>query len=375
MLINRAFFYLGLFFLGLSALGFYPMEQGPWTTPKILLAFSGLGLLLSSQIFSAKSFSIPTQNLFSNTWLLFLLVCLFFIIQCSLLDLPLNENLSVIAVFLCVGIIGLSKEKEIYEREEHSLTVFLNCLFAIQAVATLIQFVFFEHFKFTMMGLSLKWRSLGFIGNPNQLALYLSLFFLRPVKHWWTPRYAKAVAAIVTLALILTFSRGVYLALFFASIYFLKDKIKKFLALGTIALIIVFTIEFLWKKTGVLNMDSLTGRAHSFQSFFNEYVFSFLKTLVGTGKFEINAPLHNQYLYLFKHVGLIGLLLFVLILISLLKRNAPLVVVISIFSLYDLPLLNLAFVFTSLLYFLYLPKLNYNKNRPILGRKILFPRF
>ncbi|MDD4975424.1 MAG: hypothetical protein PHY93_13780 [Bacteriovorax sp.] len=347
------------------------MEHGPWTTPKIMLAFSGLGLLFTSQTFSAKSFHFPTQNFSSETWLLFLLACVFLIIQCIFLNFPWNENLAVFAVFLSVGIIDLTKVKENDVSEEYVFMLFLNCIFALQAVATIVQFIFFEHFKFTMMGSGLKWRSLGLIGNPNQLALYLSLFFLRPIKHWWSPRYGKILTATVTLALILTFSRGVYLALFFASIYFLKNKVKKSVAVALFAMAIIFTIEISWKKTGVLNLDSLTGRAHSFQLFFNEYVFNFLKMLIGDGRFEINAPLHNQYLYLFKHVGLIGLLLFVFILMSFLKRNTPLVVLIAIFSIYDLPLLNLAFVFTSLLYFLYLPKLIYlSKLKPALGLNI-----
>lgn len=360
MLINRILYYLGLFLLGLSALGFYPMEHGPWTTPKMILAFSGLAFLFTSQIFSAKSFSIPTRNYFSNTWFLCLLVCVFLIIQCQLLNLSWNENLSVFAVFLSVGIIGIFRVEENNEREEKALMVFLNCVFSIQAVATLIQFIFFEHFNFTMMGSSLKWRSLGLIGNPNQLALYLSLFYFRPIKYWWSPRYGKILTELVSLALILTFSRGVYLALFFATIYFFKNRIKKSSVIGFCAFAIIFSIELLWKKTGILNADSITGRAQSFQMFFNDYVFTFGNVLIGDGKFETNIPIHNQFLYLFKHTGLIGTILFVLILISLLKRNTPLVVFIAIFSLYDLPLLNMAFVFTSLLYFLYLPKLTYD---------------
>lgn len=357
MLINKILFYLGLFFLGLSPLGFYPMEHGPWTIPKIMLGFSGLGLLFTSQTFSAKNFHFPTPKYFSDTWLLFLIVCVLLIIQCIFLNFPWNENLAVFAIFLSVGIIGLTNVKENDVSEKYVFILFLNCIYAVQAVATIVQFIFFEHFNFTMMGSSLKWRSLGLIGNPNQLALYLSLFFLRPINHWWSPRYGKTLTAAVTLALILTFSRGVYLALFFSLIYFLKNKIKKSVAFALFAMAIIFTIEILWKNTGVLNIDSLTGRAHSFQLFFNEYVFNFLKLLIGDGRFETNAPIHNQYLYLFKHVGLAGLLLFVFILKSLLKRNTPLVILIAIFSLYDLPLLNLAFVFTSLLYFLYLPKL------------------
>jgi hypothetical protein len=355
---NRILLYIGLFFLGISSLGFNPYVPSPWISPKFFLAFIGLAILFLQEIFSLKDFNIKIVKEISLSSFLFLAACLFFIIQRFVLISPWGETISFVAILLTLGLISLIKKVDINDKEEIVLMHFLNGIFFLQATITIIEFIFFKHFNFTMMGSSLKWRSLGLIGNPNQLALYLSLYYLRPIKHWWNFKYGKTLTFLISGALLLTFSRGVYLALFISYLSFSKIPLKKNILRATLsaALIIgiIFSIEFYWQKTGILNIDSVSGRILSFESFVNEYTFNIQDFLIGTGNFEINSPIHNQYLYLFKSTGIIGLLLYALILISLRQKNALLVIMIAIFSIYDLPLFNPAFIFGSIVYFLYL---------------------
>jgi hypothetical protein len=363
MSLDRIILYLGYFFLGISSIGFNSRELNPWTTPKIHLAFIGLGILFFKEILLGKPLNLKILKEISLTSFILISACLLLIFQQRLINYPWGENILFVAVLLSTGLICLFKKEG--RKNEFVLMIFLNCIFLIQSAASIIQFIFFENFHFTMMGSSLKWRSLGFIGNPNQLALYLSLYYFRPVKYWWDCKYGKIITFIVSVALLLTFSRGVFLALFisyfFSFLSSLKNKLKWVVAAGTCLLFIIWTIEFYWHKTGFFNTDSIIGRILSYSSFINDYTFNAQSFFIGLGYFELNTPIHNQYLYLFNSIGILGPLFYILILLSFFKINTPLAYMIAFFSMYDLPLLNPAFVFGIILYFIYLPVFSTSK--------------
>lgn len=226
----------------------------------------------------------------------------------------------------------------------------LSLVFVIQSALAISQFLFFDFFGFQQMGPALKWRTLGLIGNPNQLALFLSLYFFLPGQHLWNSRWSKLKSCLVLIALALTFSRGVFLALLVIALFEFKPVQWKRFLLHILGMIVLFILaETLIGATGLMNSDSVTGRWESYKVFFSDLNQPFEILLLGSRTWDMASPVHNQFLFLLKNFGAVSVLLYCWITLRIYKTARNPGLLLFLFSLYDLPLLNASFVFMLLL--------------------------
>lgn len=350
MIKKRPLILTGFFLSGISSLGINPFSADPWIRPKMLLIFAGLSLILLDDIFrlnkwpEAKHFLSPALPLMAFTAFLFLHIFVFrySFIQLSWL-LPLSFLFSLLFLF------HNQEDNGLMDIFLHGLTV----VFALQSSIALYQFLFFQHSGFEQMGSALKWRTLGLIGNPNQLATFLALYFFRARKYWWSTPWQKTCTLLVGLALALTFSRGVFLALFLASLVNLKSPQWKKIWLPVLAgTVILLATEFVSGPTGFFSLDSVTGRFESYAAFFHGLPLSPTSFLLGSSNWNLFSPVHNQFLLTFEFFGMIGLLLLLWLTWKVFSRDKSLILFFIVFSLYDLPLLNPSFLVLMGLYLL-----------------------
>ncbi len=313
--------YLGFIILGISSLAVDPWSSDLWIRPKLIMMLVGLTLIAIPSILNLKKLpELNKQGLILFLFSIFL-VCHAFIFQYSFLQLAY-----LFPLFFLASLVFLFNAKKFDTR-------FLEWVFLLQSLVAIAQFFFFDAFHLQMMGAALKWRTLGFIGNPNQLGLFLAFYFLRPSKNKW-------ISLIVGLAFILTFSRGAFLAL--AAALFLgnqlsnwKSTVKKFAVL----IFAVVLVEIFYGQTGIVNLDSITGRAASYLNFPRPQ-----NVLFGSATWDLQSPVHNQFLFAFECFGLVGLGLLIGLFWNLFKEYRKIAILLITFSLYDLPLLNPAVV-------------------------------
>ena len=313
--------YLGFIILGISSLAVDPWSSDLWIRPKLVMMLVGLTLIAIPSILKLKKLpELNKQGLILFIFSIFL-VCHAFFFQYSFLQLAY-----LFPLFFLASLAFLLNEKK-FDSD------FLDWVFLIQSIVAIAQFFFFDVFHLQMMGEALKWRTLGFIGNPNQLGLFLAFYFLRPSKNKW-------ISLIVGLAFILTFSRGAFLALAVALLLGnhlseWKSTAKKFAVL----IFAVVLVEIFYGQTGIVNLDSITGRAASYLNFPKPQ-----NVLFGSASWDLQSPVHNQFLFAIECFGLVGLVLLIGFFWNLFKDDKKVALLLISFSMYDLPFVNPAVV-------------------------------
>lgn len=350
MIKSRSFYIAGFFLLGISSLGFNPFSADPWIKPKIILILAGLLLVLLDDILKLHQWpQFNRRHSLALPLMLFAAYLVFHIIifRYSFIQLPYILPLAFLFSLLFF-----------FRREEESATMVkllhgLTFVFVFQSLFGLYQFLFFQASGVQQMGSVLKWRTLGLIGNPNQLAAFLALYFFRSKKYWWSSPVQKACTILTGIVLTLTFSRGVFLALVIVLLMNLKkEDLKKLLLPGLGGILILITAEFLSGATGFFNRDSVTGRFESFVAFFSGLTLTPMTFFFGTADWNFNSPVHNQFLLTFELFGMTGLVLLLWFIRNAFLTDKRLVLFFILFSLYDLPLLNPAFVSLFMIYLL-----------------------
>lgn len=341
---SRLLFTFGLFFLGISSLGFNPTSADPWIRPKIVLGLTGLLFLISSSMMDLKK--LPDWKTASRIGLALISFSFFLLVQSFYFHYSFMQLSFLFPLCLLSGLALVFQNDFTKDERVH----WLSLVFVIQSALAISQFLFFDFFGFQQMGPALKWRTLGLIGNPNQLALFLSLYFFLPGQHLWNSRWSKLKSCLVLIALALTFSRGVFLALLVIALFEFKPVQWKRFLLHILGMIVLFILaETLIGATGLMNSDSVTGRWESYKVFFSDLNQPFEILLLGSRTWDMASPVHNQFLFLLKNFGAVSVLLYCWITLRIYKTARNPGLLLFLFSLYDLPLLNASFVFMLLL--------------------------
>lgn len=309
--------FFGFIIIGISSLAVDPWSSDLWIRPKLIMMLIGLALIAVSSILKLER--LPKIN---AQGLVLFLFSFFLVFHAIYFEYSFLQLAYIFPLFFLASLVFLFIEKK-FE------TDFLDWIFLAQSLIAIVQFFFFDAFHLQMMGEALKWRTLGLIGNPNQLGLFLAFYFLKPSKNKW-------ISLIVGLAFILTFSRGAFLAL--AVALFLGNHISEWKSTAKKFAVLIFAVvfvEIVYGQTGIVNLDSITGRASSYLNFPQPQNFLF-----GSAIWDLQSPVHNQFLFALECFGLIGLLFYLVFLRLLYKANKKVAVLLIAFSLYDLPLLN-----------------------------------
>jgi putative inorganic carbon (HCO3(-)) transporter len=177
------------------------------------------------------------------------------------------------------------------------------------------------------------------LGNPNVLSEYLLLIIpfafacVLASKTWPKKLLYLAVTGVMLLCMLFTTSRGGWLGLIFAAAIFLVMLDARFLLVGVVGLVLLWFVLPDWAVQRFTSIGNLSDSSTSYRFFIwmgtiamlKDYWFSGIGP--GTGAFNLVYPAysyntiaaphaHNLFLQLMCDAGIIGLLMFLLVLFS-----------------------------------------------------------
>lgn len=315
--------------IALSPLVFVHGWGDGWRDPKIFFVLLGLLLIFIHRLFQAENQANVLRDLsppFKGLAGALAMFAALLFVQCLFLPLQLSLILPILFGMAMMAHLVFNPTTE---WRELSLTRFMLVVAGLEGALVLVQFSGFDPILEKPITDFIKWRSTGTMGNPNVVAAYLGLhvllFFTQ--KKITTPNWILG-SSFIFLPLLFTFSRSVFLSLlmvmFFYSGFFRNRKF--WIALLTSGLLVFFTSltqsgSSLLHRTGLLNVDSITGRWNE-----NLHAFSYLKGEgwiwgIGWNHYRLQSGaasdfIHNEFLGALVEGGIVGFILLVLIFIA-----------------------------------------------------------
>ena len=288
-----------------------------WNDPQIfLINVVGILLFLVAKLPSFKA--LLKNPLTIAMWVL----ALFLFVQGFFLNILSKDTFALISALAIYGVV-INLEQEKINRELIAGAFVVSAL--LQSALVIFQFFFFDPLHAETINQFIKWRASGTMGNPNRVAHYLGLVLVYLFTQDLKNSKINAALFIISAAFVLTISRLSFVALFFVIIFlafkeFLDWKKLRASFLGGLAAILAVIVsgnleEYL---KSLFLLKSVAGRINQHVNAFELINATNFIWGIGHNRYQTipgvsDTYIHNDFLTMLVENGLIGFIVFILI--------------------------------------------------------------